>query len=494
MSNKVKIDQIVGGNNSIRVDYITLDGYEDPSLIANTGTVYAKEVDGYAELHYYDDYSYYVDGTDGNDSYNGLTVDTPKLTLQAVFDLIPYHVRHNVDVNLTGTFTSDTAILDKYVEDGYYINIDGGDGYDVVAGPYTSTGVNNSYIDSASKAGFIYTGYWVKIIDGAKANYIRGIRENNTTRTYYNKIDMSGMSIGDKFFFMKPLTKLTSSSSIKIACSGSGSVVVQRLYLDRGTKIWSDGCLATIILTHLIAVDSLNGAAYNFENCKKVKFDCELYNNGAFTETTSVAGVYTVDGVHNMMTILNNINDLSMSNVYFSNIKINNCGIGLISRGSIFRYGMIISNSISIIDVSGSGNEEYAYSFHYNSGYGYNKITNSFSPLASYNDGRGLLLVSSSIGSQELYVDFSAQSGIELIHSGFLALNPIYGSNNRGGGVYGYSASVMMIKESISNLTIDGTIGEWTMDEIGQTNWSSIQAGTPSVDVDIMTIAKERAT
>jgi hypothetical protein len=57
MSNKVKIDQIVGGNNSIRTDYITLDGYEDPSLIANTGTVYAKEVDGYAELHYYDDYS-----------------------------------------------------------------------------------------------------------------------------------------------------------------------------------------------------------------------------------------------------------------------------------------------------------------------------------------------------------------------------------------------------------------------------------------------------
>ncbi len=52
----IKIDQIFGGDNAIRLDYLTIDGYNDPTAISDTGTIYAKDVDGYTELFYFDDY------------------------------------------------------------------------------------------------------------------------------------------------------------------------------------------------------------------------------------------------------------------------------------------------------------------------------------------------------------------------------------------------------------------------------------------------------
>ncbi|GAI92262.1 unnamed protein product, partial [marine sediment metagenome] len=53
----IKIDQIFGGDNAIRLDYLTIDGYNDPTATSNTGTIYAKDIDGYTELFYFDDYS-----------------------------------------------------------------------------------------------------------------------------------------------------------------------------------------------------------------------------------------------------------------------------------------------------------------------------------------------------------------------------------------------------------------------------------------------------
>jgi hypothetical protein len=498
MSNDIKIDQIVGGNNSIRTDYIEFDAYEDPiTLVSNVGTTYVKEVDGYSELHYYDDYSnvvqitdkgsivsetsdgyttgdisYYADGSSGSDSNDGLTSGSPKKTLQAVFNLIPYHVWHKVNVVLTGIFSSNTAILSNNIKDGYYINIDGYESLTTVAGPYTVTNAGASSIESTTTVtDDIYSGYMVNMTSGSYDGYVRSICYNESDTFYYCKQDNVGDN-GDTFNIVKPETTLSSSSSIEIACSGAGSVIVRKLHLNDGTKIWSEGCDADIILYMLTADDSTNGPAYSFENCNKVEFS----EQSSLIDSTEdiTAGVTVVGGSFNTMTYLNNITDVSMDSVVLSKVKISNCGIGLIKKGSVFRSGIIINNSKSII-LSRDSSPDGFYSFENTASYANTRISRFYSGSNDYST-IGLLIINSNIGVKELDIDDSGSHGINLIHSNLLVIvtsSIITGSNNTGAGVFTQCGSTVITAGSY--LTITGDLGEYRSRGGSSETWVNVQ-------------------
>ncbi len=432
------------------------------------------------------DISYYADGTDGDDGYDGLTANTPKKTLQAVFDLIPYHVQNLVDINLVGIFADDYGVLDKVIEDGYYIAIDGGDAVTSVTGPYTSNAVDATYIETAtSVTDRIYTAYWVKITSGTNNGYIRNIRFNFGDIFYFLKKDMDDLQIGDTFDIVKPTTKLTSASSIKLSCSGPGSVVAQRIHFDDGTKIWSEAADATLILTHLTADDSASGPAYSFENCRKVEFSSSLYSNGSFSNAINSAGVGAVGEPINIMTVLTNVNDVSMFSAHLPIVEFNSCGIGLISGGSVFQRRITITNSKSI-----GGNISEPHSFENTSGY-------TFTILNVYYDASapvGVQVINSSMGIKYLMVNSSSTHAVELVNSLLMIITEgsLVGSANTGAGVYAHSGSTMLIEVDNSTLTLTGSVGNFSTDGTTQkSTWAAIQGGTPAVDTDEMTIAEE---
>ncbi len=435
------------------------------------------------------DISYYADGTDGYDGYDGLTVSTPKKTLQAVFDLIPFHVRNLVDVNLVGTFADDTAILDKHVYDGYFLNIDGGSGVTSVIGPYTSDSVAAVSIRTAtSVTNFIYVGYWVKMTSGTNDGYIRAIPWQGSNYFYFNKEDMDDNNIGDTFYLVKPTTKLTSASSIKLACSGPGSVVTQRMHLDGGTKIWSEVADATIILTMLTADDSASGPAHSFENCRKVRFESRLYSDGSFSDTVNSAGVSVVGSPNNIMTVLTNVSDVSISGAHLSKVEFNSCGIGLINECAQFKRGINIVNSKSI-----GGDISEPYSFETTAGYYVSRVVNYYTG-GNLDTLDGVFIINSDIGAKYLDIRESTTHAIELINSCLRVVTggDIDGTGNTGAGVYAHSGSTMLIEADNTTFSITGTIGNFSTDGTTQkATWATIQGGTAQVDTNEMTICKE---
>ncbi len=433
------------------------------------------------------DISYYADGTDGDDGYDGLTVSTPKKTLQAVFNLIPYHVRNLVDVNLVGIFADDYGILSKRVSDGYYIAIDGGDAVTSVTGPYTATGTANASINATSITNYIYCGYWVKMTSGKNNGYIRGIRYVSGNAASFQKQDMGDNEVGDTFDIVKPATKLTSASSIKLACSGPGSVVVQRMHLDGGTKIWSEACGAAIVISALTADDSVSGPAYSFENCREVEFGGSLYSGGTFSNIINAAGVSAVGPHDNTMVVLTNVNDVSMSTVFLSNLEFNNCGVGLINRGSIFCNKVTFTNSKSI-----GGDIYEPHTFENTNGYIAHYFRNWYSGVVD--EIEGMFIINSSIGIKWLYVADSFIHGIELTNS--VLRVPIGGDINGTGnddfGVYAHSGSTVLISEEAQSLSITGNEGEFSTDgSTEESTWADIQGGTPIADTATLVLAKE---
>jgi hypothetical protein len=502
MSNNIKIDQIVGGNNAIRTDYITLDGYEDPSSISNVGILYAKEVDGYSELYYIDDYgnviqftnkgallspsindstiadiSYYVNASTGDDNNDGLASDTPKQTLQAIFDIIPFHVKHNVDINAVGTFTDD-AVLKKYVKDGYYINIDGGDGYSVIAGPYTSDAVGDNSISTAtSTTDWIYWGNWIRMTSGVNENFIRSIYYNNSDVFYFIKQDMGQNVVGDTFEIVKPSTSIY---NLEISCSGMGSVVVQRLYITSGYKIWSENCGAAIILTMIQSAAST--PCHSFENCRKVEFASRLYSSGSFSsDPTLVAGV-SLDAIetNDPSTLFYNIKEVSLSGAILSIVDFTNCGVGLINDGTIIKYKCLFKASRSI-----GGNTAEPHSFEDTPGYVSTGCTRHESSALGLELNAG-----GCIGVKDFYTDKSAikiyqHACLSVVSNGIL-------TGTMGAGTVGVlcqDGGVMAISDGAKPLTITGGNGDFSYQHGSElAAWTTIQGDTAAVNTNNMII------
>ena len=75
----------------------------------------------------------YADGTSGDDANDGKTLATPKKSLAAVSALVPYELKHNVAVHLSGVFNyPDVGRFNVSVDSDVSLLIDGGSSLTVV--------------------------------------------------------------------------------------------------------------------------------------------------------------------------------------------------------------------------------------------------------------------------------------------------------------------------------------------------------------------------
>ena len=186
----------------------------------------------------------YANGSTGNDSNDGLTVGTPKLTLGAVFALVPDIVKHNVCVNLAGTFNEPGDInFSRMIQDTGFLLVDGGSTTTTLAGPYTAN-IHETYSIGLTTAGWTvdaHKGYTVSVTSGPCNGEKRTI-QGNTATTLTPVKDFSTDPGAATFVIERPTTTISASSAdaiLKLAMYSNAVTRVafrlQRLYLS-GTK------------------------------------------------------------------------------------------------------------------------------------------------------------------------------------------------------------------------------------------------------------------
>jgi hypothetical protein len=396
-------------------------------------------------------------------------------------------VFHNVNVYLSGAFSSD-ATLDKHIKYGCYVNIDGGDGYDIINGPLNlgSAPTDSDFLNAGSTTNYIYKGRWLYVINGKNADFIRTIRHNQTNTIDFQRTDMGGSASGDDCNIIMPSTRI---NNLKIACSGLGSIIVQHIFINTGYKIWSEGCDASIILTMIQSFEAQSASqpVHDFENCRKVRFESRPFSNGEFDSSPNVsAGVNIVGNTQsNISTRFVNVKDVSMSCVHLDYVQFINCGIGLINDGSFFKYRMDIVASNSI-----GGDPIEPHSFEDTPGYDW---TNK---LGFYNEGTdyGLnLYQGSKIGVKNLDINSATRSiavygdsCLSVVTNGILT-----GSANGSGGVNVWDGGVVCTAHGAQPITIIGSSSEIYMSfDVG--DWADIQInGVPEYDSALLTLAGE---
>lgn len=199
----------------------------------------------------------YADGSSGDDDNDGLSVGSPKKTLQAVLDLIPDVIAHNTSMHLKGTFTDQFILVSRHIKQFARFIIDGGDDLTQLAGVFTSTApetdirhIGDSLLSLTPDQ---YKGYWIEVTSGPAAGEIRNIQQHDAT-TFTPCVRFSvDPGVGATFRVVRPTTTIQASvgvSFISIQLTGfSQYAYVQRLYFD-GCSLFSNDC--SIGVTHII--------------------------------------------------------------------------------------------------------------------------------------------------------------------------------------------------------------------------------------------------
>jgi hypothetical protein len=154
----------------------------------------------------------YADGTGGDDNDDGLTVGTPKKTLQAAIDVFPKIIAHDSSLHLTGVFDEIGKIDINSLLQARLI-VDGGSDVEIIEGPYTATGGSASSIIDSGRSWTVdeHVGLWIQVLDGAAAGQMRGVYSNDGTTLVpvYNWFGAPGA--GDTFNIVQPATKIQAS-------------------------------------------------------------------------------------------------------------------------------------------------------------------------------------------------------------------------------------------------------------------------------------------
>jgi hypothetical protein len=242
----------------------------------------------------------YANGTTGNDGNTGLVVGSPKLTLGAVFALIPFYCRNNVVVHLAGTFTDWGVVgLSRILNSGILLIIDGGTGTtEIVAS--TLSDINSVLTIGKAAAGWTidaYKGYLVEILDGDAVGDIRTIQGNSGTTITPTKKFSADPGAGAHFRITRPTTMLTASgvvSSLVVANGGNaGTVVVQNLYFA-GSKaqLKVSQSIGAVIISSVVSASTYSAdAAILVYSSADVRFlDSNTYNVTTFALISSAGG------------------------------------------------------------------------------------------------------------------------------------------------------------------------------------------------------------
>ena len=215
----------------------------------------------------------FANGTSGLDTNDGLTSATPKKTLQAVFDLIPFYVDNNCTINLRGTFsgtTDATAICEKFVSKQNYLVIDGGSEMTVFnnngGANFTPDTFSFSSIGIAAANWAVdgYMGYLLEIVSGTcmgQTRLIQGNTINTITpiRSFNTTPDATCI-----FRIVRPTTTIASPAWPAFRNLGYGTMQLQRVYVSGSLSAIEIATSPGLVNLSHIVNNSTCGAGYAY--------------------------------------------------------------------------------------------------------------------------------------------------------------------------------------------------------------------------------------
>jgi len=434
----------------------------------------------------------YANGSTGNDSNSGLDVDHPKLTLQAVFNLIPDIVKHNTCVHLAGTFNEFGIVNFAKTREGYagastpIILIDGGDTTTVVDdnGGNHYTTIAGTSTSQLVVSGTPWTtdqryGYWIKILTGPAAGEIRSIFKNVTDTIYPARYFTSAPGTGATFDIVRPTTTLSASSTTSyiLLCNTTRPAVrIQRLYCS-GSKVsfYSLGnldlCLSSLVL------NTTASSAWSATSDVSIAVQVNVYNNSSFVLDTSNKTGVSVPGSSTLD--FSGCGRVNLPMLLSRNVELAGCGFSNLWQGSRIR------GKLTLTDCANGCGE------------GTPQFQNTTSPgcqvtTVGDSSGVGVLLKNTRVTIHNINISNNTSHGIEAVKSHVEFTGACTGSGNGGAGVYAHSGSVVHIKHGAAP-TLTGTVGDLAVSSptAQESTWAAIDAGTPVAIAAEMTMAKE---
>ncbi len=419
----------------------------------------------------------YANGTTGLDTNDGLTVGTPKLTLQAVFDLIPDFVNHNIAINLAGIFNEfgSVYLANKIIKPGKYLVIDGGASFTIIndnGGANFTGDIHSASTIGQTGAGWgvnAYQGLIVEIIDGAYAGQNRLIRTNTADTITVNTVWGGDVGLNTKFRIVVPATTISSSVANSYLYLGTmvGAVIFSRLYFT-GAKCFISG-YAPGSGTFYLGTGVVSSA-------------------GNTTSTHPIGTVYLSDTFINPATFAVSSTNLGCSLRHTLSLKNINAVTVLNSMVKTLYVGGTAKNS-GMIYKSYIYDQAMFFGIHADQS-AYQLYTATLTSAGAY---PAFLAIDSSLVIRS-DCDFSNPfgHGIESKKSFLRLTGAITGTCVGGAGVYAHSGSVIHTTSG-SPPTLTGTVGgDLSVDGTTQaTTWAAIEAGTNYTNTDEMTMAKK---
>lgn len=431
---------------------------------------------------------FYADGTSGDDANDGLSVGTPKKTLAAVSALVPYEIRHNSAVHLSGVFAApDRLGIKSVIGSNLYLVIDGGSALTVIddntGSNYTATAASTLEVTdtAASWAVDALAGYWVKVLTGPAAGQIRLVR-TNTADTFTTAIGFTtSPTIGATFAFYRPSTEIagTATNAVDVCATGNGYLHIQRLYLS-GASSYINCIDCDNLFLQAIVSDSTfasNASIWLWYNrlVNMAGLGLRDPSTFAFEGTVQRTGISQRALTGRLMAQYANI--ITLGNSYIRRAQIDHTVFSCYSGTRFHGKPLLMENIYSSF---------FLYDFSYSS-----------ACLIDGSDGVGIQIKNSyfsipSTSNKDPIIQNCASHGIDLDHSSAKIEKAIAGTGNTGAGVYAHTHSALRIKSGVTP-TITGTAGDLSTDGTTEAStWAAVAGGTPVVDlVELCTIKAE---
>ena len=418
---------------------------------------------------------YYADGTSGDDTNDGLTVSTPKKTLASLSTILPYQIRHNTSVHLSGVFAyPDGLNINNNVERGAVFIVDGGSDLTVIddntGANYTATASSVLSLTDAAASWDVgnLDGYWCKVLSGPAADQIRLIHKNTAdtiTLSYKYSVDPG---VGATFAIYRPTTEINGGDSsnpnvIRVSKTGSGSLYIQNLYFSGN---YAYLYLYNVELVYLKAI--VSDATYT---------SCLCYDgNLLFMGSTSITDpdTFVVDSTYKCLGVsqrnINSSYHISSSgyvlcyNSYLRDLTFNQTQLVYLYYGVRIKGGILTLNGNNKVYFLPSTSSYSSCEIDGSSGVGVDS-TNS-----------NLLLPST---TNQPIIQNCASHGISLKSSTLELQDGIDGTGNVGAGIYACRNSQIIVSAGITTPTLTGTVGDISVDGTTEAiTWADVMEGS----------------
>jgi hypothetical protein len=433
---------------------------------------------------------YYANGTSGIDTNDGLSALTPKKTLQAIFDLVPVIIEHNVAVHLSGVFNDQgTVYLRKHVNKGS-LYIDGGDDVVILDGPRTAD------IHSTSTIGLTTAGWTIDALQGYIVEVLTGPAAGEQSTVITNTADTitvsSNWSVDPghaSFRVVRPATEIKSTAVTTWWYndgSGPSYISYQKLYFSgTNNNKFVTGTVSPGNFRFYHLIFDVNGPGYVFQ---LTNASYALFWKGSRNMTTFALN--TVDKTivalrkHDVFQNFTNVSYLVVAGLYVSKLRVNNCLITQFSaRSRTLDFYNCKSRSWDAFPLCDGG----------------------FNGMGLYGDdlesGVGIKMRSSDLGiggtdgaGSAYTIKHPGTHGIELRNSTLTLNGTLVGSEvTNGAGAYVHENSVLFTRAGATS-TLTGSVGDIAVENPAaqQSTWAAIEAGVPVSSTAEMTLIKKR--